>query len=408
MMGVPNLRGVPVTPPRLPLHAVLSDEGFRIFFPLAALHAALWPLLWVVVFALELPAAALPAGIWHAHEMVFGAWGAALIGFLTTAAPEWTDAPRLRGRPLWLMAAAWGVARLAGLSGWGGLGWLVLADLVWLVALTLHLGALSLRRKTTRLAAFMGWLAALCTAAAVAKLAMLAGAAEVAAGALRLAGLVFMGLLGLALARITVPVTNLVLDPSEATSPFRPHPGRMNLAPGLVALALAGEIAALSPAVSGFLWVAAGAAFMDRVAEAFVGRAARRAEVLALAGSAALSGAGLLAYGAARLGAPWGQVAPLHLALMGGLGLSVLAVMAIAGRMHTGRPLGLDRRTRAGMVLVVLAAGLRCLPEMGVAPWPPGPVHGLAAAAWAAGFLLWLHAYAPAVADARTLNARRC
>src|SRR5690606_26557069 len=65
--------------------AVLGDEGFRLFFPLAALHAALWPFLWVVAFGFSLPlATTLPAGLWHAHEMLIGSFGAALIGFITT------------------------------------------------------------------------------------------------------------------------------------------------------------------------------------------------------------------------------------------------------------------------------------------------------------------------------------
>src|SRR5690606_25837381 len=88
-----------------PLHRVLSDEGFRIFFPLSALYAALWPLAWVALWGFDLPFARnIPPGVWHANEMVFGAWGAALLGFLTTAAPEWTDTPRLRGGALWVLA----------------------------------------------------------------------------------------------------------------------------------------------------------------------------------------------------------------------------------------------------------------------------------------------------------------
>jgi uncharacterized protein involved in response to NO len=414
MTGAPDLRGIPFAPPppppppALPLRAVLGDEGFRLFFPLTAVFAALWPLWWMWLWALDLPAAGLSAGLWHAHEMILGAWGAALLGFLTTAAPEWTDTPRLQHRPLWLLAAAWGVARLPGLTGWDALAPLILADLLWLGALGVYLARLSWRRQTDRLAAFLGWVAALAAAAAVAKAAMLAGDGGLAAQALRIAGFVFLGLLGLALARITVPVTNLVLDPTETTSPFRPHPGRLNLAPGLVAVAVTGEVAGLSAAVSGFLWVAAGAAFMDRVAEGFVGAEAARAEILALSGSAALAGAGLMAFGAARLGAPWAEAAPLHLALMGGLGLGVLAVLAIAGRLHCGLALGLPARTRAGLGLIVAATLIRALPEMGLAPWPPGPVHGLAALAWAAAFLLWLADAWPALADARTLEARRC
>lgn len=408
MSAIPDLRGTPFVPPPLPLHAVLGDEGFRIFFPLSAIFAALWPMWWVWIWALDLPAGGLPPGLWHAHEMILGAWGAALLGFLTTAAPEWTDTPRLQHRPLWALAAFWGVARLPGLTGWDVLAPLILADLMWLAGLAAYLARLSWQRRTDRLLAFLGWLVALGIAGAVAKGAMLWGDAGLAAQTLRIAGFLFLGLLGLALARITVPVTNLVLDPTESTSPFRPHPGRLNLAPGLVALAIAGEVAGLSPAVSGFLWVAAGAAFMDRVAEAFVGREVARAEVLALAGSSALAGLGLMALGAARLGAPWAEAAPLHLAFMGGLGLGVLSVLAIAGRLHCGLPLGLPLRTRAGLALVVAAALVRTLPEMGLAPWPPGPAHGITALLWAVGFGLWLADARRPLSDARTLGARQC
>lgn len=395
---------------RIPLHRVLSDEGFRLFFPLAALHAGLWPLLWAGLWAYELPLArGLPAGLWHAHEMIFGAWGAALIGFLTTAAAEWTDTPRLRGRALWLFAALWAPGRVAGLLGADLLAWPLFAtDLAWGLLLVAYLTRISIARRSTTLVAFIGWCLALVLAGAVARWQMLAGDAGAAADWLRLAGLVFLGLLGLALARIGVPTTNVVLDPSERTSPFRPHPGRMNLAPGLVALALGGEVAGLSPAVTGFLWIAAGAGFMDRMAEGFVGREVLRAEVLALMGAAGFAGAGLLALGAARLGAPWAETPALHLALMGGLGLGVLAVLAIAGRFHTGQGLGLALPTRAALATAAAATLLRALPEMGLAPWPPGPLHLLAALLWCAAFLAWLADYWPAIRDPATLDRHQC
>ncbi|MEF9604429.1 NnrS family protein, partial [Paracoccus sp. PXZ] len=322
----------------------------------------------------------------------------ALLGFLTTAAPEWTDTPRLRGRPLWWLAALWTAARIAGLLGADALILpAMLADLAWLVLLLAYFLKVSLEQRTTRLLSFAGWLFALTLAGLMARMAMLAGQAEAAAEWLRIAGLVFLGLLALALARITVPVTNIVLDPSESTSPFRPHPGRLNLSAGLVALALVGQVAGLSPAVTGFLWIAAGAAFMDRMAEGFVGPEAFRAEIMVLMAAAGFAGVGLLGLGAAALGAPWAEAGPLHLALMGGLGLGVLAVLAIAGRFHTGQGLGLNWQTRTAFVLAGAAVLLRALPEMGLMPRPPGPLHLVAAVLWAAAFLLWLADYWPAI-----------
>lgn len=376
---------------------VLADEGFRLFFALGAVYAALWPLMWVMALGFDLPLAHIvPPSIWHAHEMLVGAFGAALLGFLTTAAPEWTDTEPLRGRPLWVLAALWGLGRSVGLLGWDGMGAVgALADLGWLMLLLGYILRLSWQRQTDRLLAFAFWLCLFTACTATARYAFVTGNIDLALRAAHLIGFAFLGLLGLALARITVPVTNLVLDPSEATSPFRPHPGRLNLAPGLVFVAIMGEVLGASTAVSGFLLFGAGAAFMDRVAESFIGRNILRAEVLLLSGASALAGTGLMLAGAARLSAFWPEVAGLHVAFMGGLGLGVYAVFCIAGLMHSGRPLGLDLSARLGACCLVLSVGLRVAPDFGLDL--PGPLHSLASATWTLAFLLWLKAFWPAL-----------
>jgi len=385
-------RTVPTT-----LRTILADEGFRLFFPLSALYAAIFPLFWVLALGFDLPLVrGVPPSLWHAHEMLIGAFGAALIGFLTTAAPEWTDTEPLRGRQLWSFAGLWTTGRLVGILGWDGLSAVgALADLAWMLLLFGYLVHLSLRRRTDRLLAFAFWVALLIACLVTARLAFLTADIDRATLAIHLAGYTFLGLLGLALARITVPVTNLVLDPTEASSPFRPHPGRMNLAPGLVLVAMAGQIAGLSPAVTGYLILAAGAAFMDRVAEAFIGRETARGEILMLAGSSALAGIGLMMTGASALGAPWTAVAGLHVALMGGLGLGVYAVFCIAGLLHTGRPLGLSWPVRLGAVTLATSIPLRILPDLGVVL--PGPLHALATLAWSGVFLTWVIAFSPFV-----------
>lgn len=392
------------------LFTILGDEGLRLFFPLAALQAALWPFIWVVIDRFDMPFASdMPAGLWHANEIIFGAYGAALIGFLTTAIPEWTDTPRLRGRALFALAAVWGIARIVGFLGAGGFAWIAaIADGIWLVALVAYVARVSLRKRTTRLFGFLFWLTALTVAGAVARYGFLSDDVWLAQDALHIAGLVFLGLLGLALARVTVPVTNLVLDPSEETSPFRPHPGRLNLASGLVAIAIAGEIAGLSDAVTAYLMIAAGAAFLDRIAEAFIGREVFRTEILGLAGSSLLAGTGLILIGASRLGAPFPELPALHLTLMGGLGLGVLTIFSIAGLLHTGRPLGVPVLARLALALVVVGTLLRVLPEMGIGLSLPGPHHAIAATVWAAAFLIWLKAYWPFLSDPNSLEAQSC
>ncbi|MDO5633185.1 MAG: NnrS family protein [Paracoccus sp. (in: a-proteobacteria)] len=375
--------------------AALGDEGFRLFFPLAALYAAAFPLVWVLTLGFDLPLAhSVPPALWHGYEMLIGAFGAALIGFLTTAAPEWTDTEPMRGRPLWVLAGLWAAGRVIGALGWDGLSVLgLLADLGWMGALLAYLIRLSIRGRTDRLLAFIVWLALLAGCAMAARLAFVTGEITRAATALHMTGFAFLGLLALALARITVPITNQVLDPTETTSPFRPHPGRVNLAPGLVLIAMAGQMLDLSPMVQGWLILAAGAAFLDRVAEGFVGRDTARTEILLLSGSAALAGLGLLMTGAAMLGAPWTQVAGLHLAFMGGLGMGVYAVLSIAGLLHTGQSLGLSVLTRMGALMLVAATLLRIAPEIGLPL--PGPLHALSALVWAWAFLIWIAVYWP-------------
>ena len=108
----------PGLPSSATLAGALGDEALRLFFPLAALHAALWPFLWVAVHRMGLPLARdTPPSLWHAHEMVVGGFGAALLGFVLTAAPEWTRQERPKGRILFILAALWGVGRLVGLVG---------------------------------------------------------------------------------------------------------------------------------------------------------------------------------------------------------------------------------------------------------------------------------------------------
>ncbi|WP_334146528.1 NnrS family protein [Hyphomicrobium sp.] len=387
---------------------VLTDEGFRLFFPLAALHAAAWPLLWVVAFGFSLPLAhAIPPGLWHVHEMIIGTFGAALIGFITTAVPEWTDTERLRGRILLVLAGLWGTARLIGLLGFEALGVVgAVADLLWLGVLVLYIAKISLEKRTTRLKSFLFWVTCLLIAEAVTRYAFLDIEARMALAtqATHLAGFIFIGILGIALARVTVPVTNLVLDPTEQTSPFRPHPGRVNLAPGLVAVLVIADAAGLSAPTTGYLLIAAGAAFMDRVAEAFIGRESARSEILALAGASAFAGLGLMLVGASRLGLPISELPGLHMALMGGLGLGVLAVFSIAGLRHTGQALVFVRRTRIAMLLLVAAMALRVGPEI----WPtevmPAPPYTLVALLWGAAFLLWLRVYWPFIRDQATFQ----
>ncbi|WP_117190211.1 NnrS family protein [Rhizobium terrae] len=396
--------------PRRTWLAAASHEGLRLFFPLAAFHAALWPLLWVMLWKFDLPfsGGAVPAH-WHAHEMIVGSYGAALIGFLTSALPEWTDTPRLHGRPLILLAFLWSVGRISGLLGAPAMIPIgALADQAWFAFLIAYLIFLSWRRRTTGLTGFIAFLAVLAAAGGMLRFSLFQNDFDLGERAVWMATLAFLGLLGLALARITVPVTNLILDPSEATSPFRPHPGRVNLAPGLVGLLLAAYLCGATETVRGYLMLAAGAAFLDRVADGFVGRETARIEIAALWISSGLAGIGLLFGGLSWIGLPFSLIGCLHLMLMGGLGIGILAVFSIAGLLHTSRPLIFSPRTKLAFLFMLVAIFLRTFPEFFPDVLPSSVPHGVTAAFWTGSLMLWLAAYLPLLWSPKTLDGQSC
>jgi len=92
----------------------LFEAGFRVFFLLAPLYAAVAILDWVLAYAglVQLPIAISPT-LWHAHEMIVGFAGAGMAGFFLTAVPNWTGAPFVRGLPLAGLAAVWILGRIA-------------------------------------------------------------------------------------------------------------------------------------------------------------------------------------------------------------------------------------------------------------------------------------------------------
>lgn len=375
-------------------HPLLA-EGLMLFFPVAALHAAASPLLWIAAFGYQPPfAGAVPATQWHAHEMIFGAYGAALAGFLASAIPEWTGTAPRRGRWLLMLLALWLPGRVVGLLGAEALLLpALLADSAFWGLLVATVAAPVLARR--RGGSFLAWLCVLAAAQAAVKAAWWLDETVLAARLLHAALAVFVVLLSLALTRIAVVVINLALDPSGETTPYRPHPGRRNLSGFLAAVQGAAALLLPDSLVGAWLALAAGAAFLDRLAEWFVGRAALRTEVLALGAANGFAGLGFLALGLAGLGAPISQGAGLHLLAVAGLGMAVMAVFVIAGLRHSGRDLVLPRSARAAFALMAAAGLVRILPEL----WPglalPGGHHLIAALLWAAAFGTWLAGFLP-------------
>lgn len=104
----------PVAKPSPSLIAHFFSGGFRPFFLIGALHAALMIALWVPWFLgfIHVPTALSPVA-WHQHELLFGFVPAVIAGFLLTAVPNWTGRKAFTGWPLAFLFALWMAGRLA-------------------------------------------------------------------------------------------------------------------------------------------------------------------------------------------------------------------------------------------------------------------------------------------------------
>lgn len=372
-------------------------EGLRLFFPVAAAHAVLLPLVWVTLLAFDLPfAQSIPVSQWHAHEMIFGTYGAALAGFLTAAVPEWADTRPRQGRALLLLLILWLPGRVIGLVGFDALIALATAtDLAFLGVLFWYVLKALIERGSTRHASFAVWVGLFWLLELGVRFGWLAGMTDLSGRLLHTALVLFLIFFSLAIARINVVVINLALDPSGETTPYRPHPGRQNLTAGLVSLYALAALVAPASAVPAYLALAAAAAFFDRLAEWFIGRSVFRTHVLAIAGANLFAGVGFLMIGLAELGAPVSVTTGLHVLSVASLGLAVLGVFIIAGLRHTGRPLDLPWQAHAAIGLMIAAGLVRVLPEIGIATALLGTHYALSASLWSAAFAIWLFGFLP-------------
>lgn len=380
----------------IPRHPLLV-EGLLLFFPVAAIHAMASPLIWVTLFGFALPFThAIPPHQWHAHEMIFGTYGAALAGFLSSAVPEWTDTAPRRGRALLVLLGLWLPGRIVGLLGIEALVLpAAVTDAAFLSLLFWFVLKPLIERRTTRHSSFAVWAGLFTLVELGIRAAWLTERFDLAERLLQSSLTIFLVFFALAVARINVVVINLALDPSGETTPYRPHPGRQNLAAGMVAIYTVAALLFPNSTAPAYLALAAAAAFFDRLAEWFIGTAVLKTQVLVLAGANAFAGGGFLLLGLAGLGAPVAAPSGLHMLSVGSLGLAVLGVFIIAGLRHTGRDLVLPWQAHAAVALMLCAGLVRVLPEIGLGAPLVGLHYALSAMLWSAAFGVWLAGFLP-------------
>lgn len=371
----------------------MLSAGFRPFFLVSAVWAAIAIPLWLAVFSGqgELPTA-LPPVIWHVHEMVYGFAAATVAGFLLTAIPNWTGRMPLQGAPLGGLVLLWLAGRVAVLtSGRIGVDAAAVLDLafplVFLVVMAREIIAGRNWRNLPMLAALLLLLAGnlLVHLEAV-------GLSETAALGNRVGIATLLMLITLIGGRIVPSFTRnwLVKQRPDARVPA-PFDRVDRVAMGLTAVALVTWVVAPDGRVTPWTALAAGLALAVRLVR-WRGTATLREPLLwVLHLGYGWLAAGLLMLAADDIWPVLPQTTALHALTVGAIGTMTLAVMTRATLGHSGRPLTAGPGTIAIYGLVTIATVLRLVAPLAIEGYIP--LLTLAGAAWSGAFGLFAILY---------------
>lgn len=106
------MQQIPISPARK--RTSVLALGFRPFFLAAGLSAALAMAAWLALLQGGISLNGhYAAGLWHAHEMLFGYTAAVIAGFLLTAVRNWTGIDTPTGIALGALVGLWVAARIA-------------------------------------------------------------------------------------------------------------------------------------------------------------------------------------------------------------------------------------------------------------------------------------------------------
>lgn len=381
-------------PPRaVPAGFALFALGFRPFYLLASVFAALSVPLWALQYSGLLGQAYLAGPIWHAHEMLFGFTLAVIVGFLFTAGQNWTRLPTPTGGKLAALAALWLVARVLVLTPYALAA--AVANVAFPLAAALALAVPFLKSGSRRNYFFVGLLVLLAAAAGLVHLAQF-GVVTVPGGlGIQVALDIVLFILAVMGGRVIPMFTNNGVPGAGATGNGAVEKAALG---GVLALLAADAVGSHGwPLVA--LAAVAGAAHAWRWALWRPCRVVRVPLVWVLHLAYLWVPVHLLLRGLAE----WGWVMPslaTHALTVGAVGGLVIGMMTRTARGHTGRVLTADRYETACYLLVALAAVVRVVLPL-VAPGQT--VHAALASAllWSAGFGLYAVRYWPVLSRPR-------
>jgi uncharacterized protein involved in response to NO len=378
--------------------AALWRLGFRPFYLLASIFAALSVPLWALQYAGRLPGAYLAGPLWHAHEMLFGFASAVVAGFLLTAVRNWTGRATPAGAWLMAIAALWVAGRFLVLTPFGALAAAVNA--AFPVAVAIGIGIPLVRSGNRRNYFFIALLLVLALAILATHLAQLGLIALPARLGIGVALDVVVFIMAVMAGRVVPMFTNNGVPGARA----RRLPLLEKLAlGGIVALLVADLLQATGAAVAGLL------AFLAVVHAARLAlwqpwKTLRTPLVWVLHGAYLWIPVHL----ALRALVETGFVAePLatHALTIGAIGGLTLGMMTRTARGHTGRILAADRFD-VTCYLLVLAAALVRLGGPLVAPGAYVESVVCSSLLWSAAFAIYAVRYWPSLTRPRVDGGR--
>lgn len=380
-----SLLNIEEAPRPAPKRFALFELGFRPFYLLASVFAALSIALWALQYSGLLGQAYLAGPLWHAHEMLFGFTLAVVVGFLFTAGRNWTNLPTPTGWKLAALAALWIAARVLVLTPFGVAA--AAANVAFPLAAAAALAIPFFKAKNRRNYFFVGLLALLAIAAAFLHLSQLGLIAAPAWLGIRLALDVVLFILAVMGGRVIPMFTNNGAPGANATRQSLVEKAALGSVLALLmadVLGLQGwptmTIAAVSCVAHSWRWVLWQPWKTLRVPLVWVLHLAY-----------AWVPVHLLLRGLGEVGLVVPSLAT-HALAVGAVGGLIIGMMTRTARGHTGRPLRADRFESACYLLVLLAAVVR----VGVPLFVPGQtLHAVLGSAglWSAGFALYAVRY---------------
>ncbi len=386
--------------------AILA-AGFRPFFLLSCVWAAVAIPLWLAVFtaSAQIPTALSPI-VWHVHEMVFGFAAAVVAGFLLTAIPNWTGRMPLQGAPLAVLVVLWALGRIAELTS-ASIGPVSAAvlDLAFPLAFLAAVAREILAGRNWRNLPMIGALSLLLIGNLLVHLEAL-GIAGTAALGNRLGIATLLMLITLVGGRIIPSFTRNWLAKQQPTRRMPAPFGWIDRAAlAITAAALLAWVLAPDRPITDGMAIAAGLALAIRLTRWRGTRTLREPLVWVLHAGYGWLALGLVLLGLAPLFPALPRTAALHALTAGAIGTMTLAVMTRTSLGHTGRELKAGFGTTAIYALVSLAAASRVAAPLAGAHYLLA--LELAVAAWTGAFGLFVVLYARPLASPRAASVRR-